>query len=318
MMYLKIQTSEKANGNKGSANALASYLEKEDVMNENESFEKGELPEPRTGFFDHHNSGIFKNEVIQKIDTNKKSLGKEDAKFYSLTISPSNEEQKHLLKNITKKDIHDVNELNRRERIIYEKMLVNYTRKTMDEYASHFDRKDLKSGDQLRYFAKVEHHRFYKGTDQEVKNGLAKSNVKKEGLNTHIHIIISRKDKEQRFKLSPLANEKKSTNSKLNGRTVKRGFDRNLFNIKAEAVFDQNFNYKRGLHEKVEYRIEADKDPIKTAEIKNSKSSIQQQKLEKELINQYDLRNSYTAKEKELSHAVEPIIKKQKDNELSM
>ncbi|WP_282079567.1 DUF5712 family protein [Aquimarina algiphila] len=317
-MHIKIQTSSKANGNKGSANALASYLEKEDIMNENKAFEKGELPEPRPGFFDHHNTGVFKSEVIQKIDTNKKSLGREDAKFYALTISPSAEEQKHLLKDITKREINNINELNRKERAAYEKMLVDYTRKTMNEYASHFGRKDLQSGNQLRYYAKIEHQRFHKGTDPEVKTNQVKSGQKKEGLQTHVHIIMSRKDKEQRFKLSPLANEKNSIISKLNGKNVKRGFDRNLFNIKAETVFDKNFNYQRNLNEKVEFRIEADKDPIKASEIKNIRDPVKKQKLEKELINQYDFRNSYSKKDKELSQDIKPVLKKERDNELSI
>ncbi len=317
-MYIKIQTSEKANGNKGSANALASYLEKEDVSNENEAFEKGELPEPRTGFFDHNSTGIFKNEVVQRIDTNKKSLGREDAKFYALTISPSTQEQKHLLKNITNREVNSINDLNRKERIAYEKMLVDYTRKSMNEYASHFGRKDLQSGNQLRYFAKIEHQRFYKGIDPEVKNNQVKSGQKKEGLQTHIHIIVSRKDKEQRFKLSPLANEKNSTKSKLNGESVKRGFDRNLFNIKAETVFDKNFNYQRDPSEKVEYRIEADKDPIKATEIKLTSDYNRKQQLQKELINQYDSRNSYSKEHKKISQEIQPILKKEKENELSI
>ena len=318
MMYIKIQTSEKANGNKGSSNALVSYLEKEDLENENEAFERGELPVPRIGFFDHENSGIFKSEVIQKIDSNKKSLGKEDAKFYAITISPSTEEQKYILKNITKREINDIYDLNRTERASYEKMLVDYTRKTMNEYATHFGRKDLQSGDQLRYFAKVEHQRFYKGTDSEVKTNQIKSGQKKEGLQTHIHIVMSRKDKEQRFKLSPLANEKNGTNSKLNGKLVKRGFDRNLFNIKAEAVFDKTFNYKRELDEKVEYRIEADKDPIKTTEIKLATDNNRRQQLQEELIKQYDSRNAYTKEDKELSHNIKPILEKHKEKEFSI
>lgn len=317
-MYIKIQTSEKANGNKSSVNALASYLEKEDLTKENDSFEKGELPEPRTGFFDHNNSGIFKSEVIQKIDTNKKSLGKEDAKFYALTISPSANEQKCLLNNISKRDINSISDLDRKERLEYEKMLMNYTRKVMNEYASHFERKGLESGNQLLFYGKIEHQRFYKGTDPEVKANKVKSSEQKKGLQTHIHIIVSRKDKEQKFKLSPLANEKNSTKSKLNGKAVKRGFDRNLFNIKAEAVFDKTFNYKRELNEKVEYRIEADKNPIKATEIKLATNINRKQQLQEELISEYDSRNSYSKENKELSHSIKPIIETQKENELSI
>ncbi len=316
-MYIKIQTSEKANGNKSSANALASYLEKEDIINENKAFEKNELPEPRTGFFNHSKSGIFKNEVIKNIDTNKKALGKNDAKFYAITISPSENEQKYLLKHISGKEISSISELSRVERRAYEKILMRYARKTMTEYACHFGRENLKSGSQLVWYGKVEHQRFHKGTDQEVKNGLFTSGSEKKGLNTHIHIIVSRKDREQRLKLSPLATEKgKSNNSKLNGKKVKRGFDRNLFKIKSERLFDENFNYPRQLNEKVEYQIEADKDSIKASEIKNIRDPVKKEELEKKLINQYDFRNSYIDKDKELSQQVEPVIRK--SNELEM
>lgn len=316
-MHIKIQTSEKANGNKGSVNALASYLEKEDINNENKSFEKNELPEPRTGFFNHSKSGIFKNEVVRNIDTNKKALGKNDAKFYAITISPSENEQKHLLKHISGKEINSISELSRVERRAYEKVLLKYTRRTMNEYASHFERKNLKSGSQLVWYGKVEHHRFHRGTDLAVKNGLFTSGSEKKGLNTHIHIIVSRKDREQRLKLSPLATEKgKSNNSKLNGKKVKRGFDRSLFKIKSERLFDKNFNYPRPLNEKVEYQIEADKDPIKASEIKKIRDPAKKEELEKKLIHQYDFRNSYIDKDKELSQKVEPIIRKH--NELEM
>ncbi len=274
-MHIKIQTSEKANGNKGSVNALASYLEKEDISNENKSFEKNEFPEPRTGFFNHSESGIFKNEVVKSIDTNKKALGKNDAKFYAITISPSENEQKYLLKHISGKEINSVSELRRVERRAYEKILMRYVRKTMDEYASHFGRESLKSGSQLVWYGKVEHQRFHKGTDQEVKKGLITSGSEKKGLNTHIHIIVSRKDIEQKYKLSPLTKDKgRKNNHKINGKNVKRGFDRNLFTIKAEKLFDRAYNYPRPLNEKVEYQIEADKNPIKASEIKITRDPI--------------------------------------------
>lgn len=317
-MYIKIQTSEKANGNKGSVNALASYLEKEDIARENAAFEKGELPEARTGFFNHSKNGIFKNEVISKIDSNKKSLGKVDAKFYAITLSPSKNEQKHLLKICTNKQINSIDDLTSKERKAYEKLLVDYTRKSMNEYATHFGRNDLKSGSQLVYFAKIEHERFYKGTDIDVKSKFKKSNEKKAGLQTHIHIIMSRKDIEQRFKLSPLAQEKTGKNAKLNNRKVKRGFDRNLFNIKAEAVFDKNFNYQRALNEKLEYRIEAYKNPIKALEIERTMTPNSKRALQQELINQYDLRNSYNIESKSITHNIQPIIEHKKDNDLSI
>ena len=97
-MYVKIQTSVKANGNKGSCIALATYLEKENMENEFKKLKKNELPEKKTGFFSHDRDGIDKDEVVETIDNNKKALGKNDAKFYSVTIAPTENEQKHILK----------------------------------------------------------------------------------------------------------------------------------------------------------------------------------------------------------------------------
>lgn len=317
-MYIKIQTSIKSNGNKGSSNALATYLEKEDVMKENEALKNGELPEPRTGFFNHQEEGIFKNEVISSIDYNKKGLGRNDAKFYAITLSPSQSEQKHLLKNITDKKINNVDELSRNERKQYERLLIDFTRKSMNEYASHFGRKGLESGNQLVYFGKIEHYRYAKGTDDLVKNGTIKSGEKKKGLQTHIHVIVSHKDKGQKRKISPMATERKGANSKLRGEYVKRGFDRNLFNIKTEKLFDQRYAYDRQLDEKVEYRIQADKDPDKEQLIKLSNQPDEKRNLQQSLIQDYDIRNKYVEEDKKLSQEIKPMLKKQKDTELSI
>ena len=317
-MHIKIQTSIKSNGNKGSSNALATYLEKEDILKESEALSKGELPEPRTGFFNHDRERIFKNEVVSSIDYNKKGLGKNDAKFYAITISPSQSEQTHLVKNITDRKVNGIDELNRNELKQYEKLLTDFTRKTMNEYACHFGRNGLESGNQLVYYGKIEHDRHAKGTDDLVKNGMLKSGEKKDGLQSHIHIIVSHRDKEQKRKISPMAIEKKGLNSKLNGEYTKRGFDRNLFTIKAEKLFDKAYEYPRQLNERVEYQIESDKDPIKKAEINNIRDPIKKQTLEKELINQYNFRNSYSEKDKQLSQEIKPVFEKHRDNELSI
>jgi hypothetical protein len=301
MMIVKIQTSEKSNGNKGNCMALVSYLEKEDVEKENEALKNNEFPEPRKGFFSQNQQGLNKQEVIELINNNRKGLGRNDAKFYSITIAPSENEQKYLIKNITSRDIDSVKDLNKMELSKYEGLLESYTRKIMNEYAAHFKRDGLNNGKQLLYAAKVEHTREYKGTDIEVKRGLVKSGDKKSGLNTHVHLIVARKDKEMRFKLSPLAKERgKNNKSVLNGKNVQRGFDRNLFNIKSERLFDVQFSYPRSINEKVEYRIEASKNAFRLKEIELEKDKEKKTDLEKELVKAYDKRNEYTEVDKEL------------------
>ncbi len=121
----------------------------------------------------------------------------------------------------------------------------------MDNYAENFNRqnKGLKTGRDLVYFAKVEHFRKYKGTDEEVKLGLYKVGDFKPGLNSHVHIIVSRKDKTQRLKLTPITKER-STQRSIGGNAYQVGFDRMKWINMNERSFDNLFNYKRELTEK--------------------------------------------------------------------
>lgn len=308
-MVIKFQTSEKSNGNKGSSSALANYLEKEDLQKEKDALDKGELPMPRTGFFSHEKNGLMKSEVISGIDTNKKGLDNKTAKFYAVNISPSEKEQKHILKNVTGKKIKSIDELSRKELKKYETFLKDYSRKIMNEYATHLKREGLNNGSQLVYFGKVEHQRHFKGNDSEVKNQQAKSGNKKPGLNSHVHIIVSKQDITMKMKLSPLAKDKgKEKKCITNGVARQRGFDRNLFNIKAENLFDKQFNYKRELSEKVEFRIEASKNPILKTRIELEQNKREKERLEEKLIENYDQRNNYKNTDKQLSQNIEPTI----------
>jgi len=301
-MLTKIQTSSKSNGNRGSSNALASYLEGEEIDKENKAFDNGELPESRSGFFTHNQDGLLKSEVISAIDSNKKGLGKSDSKFFMVSLSPSEKEQKHMLKQITGKDINSIDKLSRKELKAYENSLKDYSRNAMNEYANNFKRDQLKNGGQLLYAGKIHHQRTYKGMDDEVKKGAAKSGDKKPGLNSHIHIIVSRKDRDMKMKLSPLANEKgRNNNSQLNGKKVQRGFDRNLYKVKAEKLFDQKYSYDRPIEDKAEVMIEKDKQ----------KNNIDR-KSDQELLRDYNERNNYTDKDKELSKENQQELEQQR------
>src|ERR1035438_6341903 len=83
----------------------------------------------------------------------------------------------------------------------------------MDIYAGNFNgkngaNKNLTGGD-LVYYAKLEEKRYYKGTDEAVKQRKAKQGDVIPGDNTHVHVIVSRTDKSKIIKLSPLVNDKK-------------------------------------------------------------------------------------------------------------
>lgn len=208
-MIIKINNAEEDGNevyrNTGSCKALVEYLRKEDA-------DKGQAQEL---FFNHEHSNITAAEVIQNIDKNRQGIGKDECKFYSLVIAPSLEELKHL-------------KSSKRE-------LKKYTRKVMEIYAGNFNRKGggskNLSGKDIVYYAKLEDHRYYKGDDEEVKKGTAKQGDPKPEGNIHIHVIVSRKDKLNRTKLSPVVHDKKL-------------FHIEGFKLKGCYHFDAAYNYQ--------------------------------------------------------------------------
>lgn len=246
--------------NRGSCVKLAHYLEKENLelermLNKNNSLEEINLLESRKQyFFNHNRDKVFLTEVIDKIDSNIKKLGKKDEKFFAPTISFSQAELNHLIRIVTKKkEVKDVWQLNAKELERYNALIRNYIRQVMDNYAANFNRqeKGLKRGSDLVYFAKIEHFRKFKGTDEEVKNGHYKTGENKPGLSSHGHIVVSRKDKHQKLKLTPTVKDRK-TNRFINGNKYRIGFDRIEWIKRNEETFDKLFNYNRKLTEMFE------------------------------------------------------------------
>jgi len=208
-MYVKV-INPKTHGkteynNSGSCTVLVNYLSKED----NEKGVNREL------YFNHDKDRISSIEVIRSIDNNCPNIEKNESKFYSLMVAPRPVEMDHL-----KND---------------QKTLKEYVRDTMDIYAQNFNKKDGSpkniTGNDLVYYAKLESHRYYKGTDEEVIQGKAKQGDAMPGDNTHIHIIVSRKDKSKEIKLSPLVNSKKL-------------FHRENFSDKCCDHFDKKYDYE--------------------------------------------------------------------------
>ena len=280
-MYITI-TAQSLNGNFGqSAAAFVDYLEKE-----NEGKPMPELEH----FFDQHHNEISAEQVIKEIDSNTAKLKKTEPKFYSITLNPSQRELKA---------IGDSPEA-----------LKQYTREAMKAYAKAFNREiDGKpvSVDDIKYYAKVERQRTFKGSDKEIQEnqpyatkilelkqqmrsiqrGKSKGNIKsmqktidrlereapyqlhgkrivrdmpKPGPQSHIHIIVSRKDASNRYSLSP-GSKYKASEVEMNGKTVKRGFNRDAFYRNAEKTFDTLFKYKRNYVESYTARKTFLKDP---------------------------------------------------------
>ncbi|GAB1858323.1 hypothetical protein MHTCC0001_31600 [Flavobacteriaceae bacterium MHTCC 0001] len=249
-----------ASDNKGSCSALADYLEKENKKLERMSKQSKTKAQAmmyqsrKQQFFSHDSSHIGYMEVVEKIDSNKKRLGKKDAKFYAPTISFSQKELQHLGKLATDgRTINNVSEMSKNELQKFNNMIKDYSREAMTNYAKNFRREDkgLKTGDDLVYFGKVEHTRTYKGTDIAVQKGEVKSGGLKKGLQSHVHIIVSRRDKNQYMKLDPTTKEK-FTQRKIGNNSYTVGFDRKMWIVNNEKTFDKAFGYNRTLNEKFE------------------------------------------------------------------
>ncbi|WP_343330513.1 DUF5712 family protein [Polaribacter staleyi] len=237
---------------------LAMYLEKENndldklLQKTNSIDEKREIESRKQFFFSHSKNNISTNEVISSIDKNIKKLGKKDAKYFAPTINFSQQELKHIIQSVTdKKEVENVWKLNAREYELFNDKIKEYTKLIMNNYAKNFNRenKGLKSGDDLVYFAKIEHFRKFKGTDDEVLKGIYKTGDLKPGINSHVHLIVSRKDKTQRLKLTPTTKERSTTRT-IGGNTYHVGFDRMKWINMNEKSFDDFFQYKRKEREK--------------------------------------------------------------------
>lgn len=263
---------------------FVAYLEKEN---------EGKPIDEMEHFFNQYGEEISSAEVIKEIDGNTAKLKKSEPKFYSITVNPSAYELKRL-KN-------------------HSEELIQYTRELMKEYAKSFNREingRAVTVDDIKYYAKIEHQRTYKGTDKQIRenqpyatkilelkndirkieDGKLQGNIKKlqhkidrlekeaphqyrglrskrivrgmpkEGSQSHIHIIVSRKDMSNKYSLSP-GSKYKSSETVFNGKPVKRGFDRDKFFKASEKTFDTLFQYKRNYVETYKARKTYLKNP---------------------------------------------------------
>ncbi len=282
-MYVTI-TAQKLGGNfTQSSSDFVSYLEKENDEKAVDDMEH---------FFNQYGEEISSKEVINGIDKNTAKLKKTEPKFYSITVNPSQYELKRLQN--------------------HSEELKKYTREIMKDYAAAFNREINGRSitvDDIKYYAKIEHQRTFKGTDKQIKEnqpfatkilqfkndirkmerGELEGNIKKiknqmvrlekeaphqkngkrivrgmpkEGSQSHIHIIVSRKDMTNKHSLSP-GSKYKASEVIMNGKTVKRGFDRDRFFSASEKTFDKLFGYKRNYVETYTARKAFIKNPEK-------------------------------------------------------
>lgn len=282
-MYITITPQKLGSNYLQSASDFVAYLEKEN---------EGKPIDEMEHFFDQYDEEISGEEVIKEIDNNTTKLKKTEPKFYSITVNPS----QHELKQLQNQSID----------------LKSYTRTLMKDYAKAFNREiegKAVTVDDIKYYAKVEYQRTYKGNDkairenapftaeiarlrneiQKIKRGEIQGNIKnktqqikqlekdapyqlngqmitqgmaKEGSQTHVHIIVSRKDRSNKYSLSP-GSKYKASEVVMNGKIVKRGFNRDEFFATSEKTFDKLFHYKRNYVETYQARKVFIKNPEK-------------------------------------------------------
>ncbi len=139
-MYIAISAQRQGENFSGSVRDFVKYLEKE---NEDLS------PELKEQFFNQYNDRISAEEVIEQIDKNTTKLNKKDPKFYSIVVSPSQRELKAINNDPEK--------------------LREYIREIMKDYAAFFHRNNEVKVDDIKYFAKIERERTFKGNDKEIR-----------------------------------------------------------------------------------------------------------------------------------------------------
>lgn len=189
--------------NAGSSHFLVNYLEHE---------AREEKREDAAIFFDQSRGDITAVEVQETIDANVKGLQKEKPWFHSLVISPSQGELQHLNND--------------------SETLTKYTRQVMENYAGNFadKRQRLLKSDDLVWFATVHRNRHYSGFDDAVQTGQAQPRQQKEGEQTHVHIIVSARDKTMSRSLHPDAGNQR--------------FNYGEWLQKNQHDFEQSFGYK--------------------------------------------------------------------------
>jgi len=280
-MYISISPQKQGGNYPKSAAGFVAYLEKENEEGINTQHEY---------FFNQDQEHITPEQVVKAIDQNTAKLKIKEPKFYSITISPSQRELDQLqnsskdLKAYTRAVMKDYvtcfnRELNVRPLDVKD---ILYFAKV--EHQRSFKGTDIQVRENQPYATKILalkneirkiRHGSAQGTIRDLTREIARlereaphqqqgkrivQGMPKAGNQSHIHIIVSRKDASNSVSLSP-GSKYKASEVKINGRLVKRGFDRDAFYSKAEKSFDRLFSYQRNYAESYKARKTFVKNP---------------------------------------------------------
>jgi hypothetical protein len=186
-----------------------------------------------TSFFNDKESDIRAEQVKEGIDTNTKGLRNHQEKFYSLVLSPSASELDHLGNDPQK--------------------LKSYTQQVMENYAGNFslpNNKQLSSSD-IIWFATIHNER-------KEKEGEQKGQIKN-GNHTHIHVVVSARDKSGEHRLNPRGRKSHFTFKDWqvqNGKTFQQMFGYEKATVSEKLTQGMPEDQVERHRERIRYRIE--------------------------------------------------------------
>ena len=183
-----------------------------------DKLEKGDL------FFDGKRENIPGEEILSRIDNNVKGLGKDEHKFFSISVNPSHDELEWIGSDRDK--------------------FKSYIKETMKNYAGSFRGDGIMEND-LVWGAVIHEKRYYTAKEvyvwnkkNEGKRIAFKEGDTKPGNQMHAHIIVSARDKAMAKTLNVLTSKNK----------ISRKFELKGFQKKNQDSFQSMFYFKNGVN----------------------------------------------------------------------
>ncbi len=277
-MYITITRQHLGETFSQSAADFVDYLEKEN---------KALAPEQQEPFFNQQQDHIDPKTVVQEIDNNTDRLKQSEPKFYSLTINPSQRELATIqnnpekLKAYVREVMKDYAASFYRKEAVQVEQLKYFAKIEKERTYSGRDREIRENRPYRAQIAKLQNDlakvnrgalqgnpkhiqrdidRLYKQMPHKLNGKPIEEGMQKPGSQTHVHIVMSRKDITNKYSLSP-----REQLSGIRGQAPwtdrETGFRRDEFFDKAEKTFDRMFKYNRNYVESYKARKTLDKDP---------------------------------------------------------
>lgn len=307
-MYITITPQKLGGAFSQSAGDFVNYLEKEN---------QGKDPLEKEYFFNQYEDHIKPYQVIKEIDGNTAKLKLKEPKYYSITINPSQYELKHIHNNPEKLRAF-VREAMKEYASSFHREIngkpinvddIKYFAKL--EHERTYKSNDIAIRENKPYINQIAHlknelrkvergevpgnalqiekdiRKLVREAPYKIRGQVVEPGMKKEGSQSHIHIIVSRKDASNSYSLSP-GSKYKASEVKMHGKMVKRGFERDRFIQNSEKAFDRLFQYNRNYVESYAARKMLTKDP-KQYFLSLGKLGINEKKIAFKMIRQTGL-----------------------------